>query len=476
MVTKLRQVILIFLLLVLTACTGSQIASGSETQVATSPSISTTFPATSVPSIAVSTSTPESPTPSLAPSPFPTDSPTVSMSSGLKVTQLQMFDGKTGWALHEAYLSADSIDGKILRTIDGVQTWKNVSPPIPEGYSSVPSVAFVDADTSIAVYSKSLMPKSPQTEITIRRTSDGGQTWQTGDTITLNQAPMMRIRQVMMVDPQNGWMLGEGMATMGKSSIALFATQDGGLHWEMIYDSDAHFQANDPNTLWGYSNYPYGHQALTFITPIKGFYSNGSLFVSQDEGKSWQAQPLPPPSDLPDLDAKASQSELFPTTSLPLFIADQDGILIRRVYPRDQVTIPPGSYAGLPQRQYIYFTHDGGQTWSPNPSPVKIGTVHFHDLQTGWFLGKNDADPSKPTQLYKTTDGGKNWTQVAANCPLPLGSLMQFVDEKIGFSFSPSWASASYGEFDSRSGTVFNIFTTTDGGKTWKEANSQLIP
>lgn len=478
MVTKVRQIILIFLLLVLTACTGSQITSGSETQVATSPSISTTYPATSVPTIPVSTSTPASPTPSLAPSAFPTDLPTGSVSSGLRIIQLQMLDGKIGWALHEAFLSAGSVDGKILRTIDGVQTWKNVSPPIPEGYSSVPNVAFVDADTAIAIYSKSLMPKSPQTEITIRRTLDGGQTWQTGDTITLNQAPMMRIRQVMMVDPKNGWMLGEGTATMGKSSITLFATQDGGYHWEVVYDSDTNFQVNGNNlhTLWSFSNYPYGEQAFTFTTLTRGFYSNGDLFVSQDGGKAWQAQQLPPPQDLPELDAKASQNELWPTTSLPQFVSSKDGVLLRRVYPRNQVIIPPGSYNGLPQEQYLYFTHDGGQTWSPIPAPSKIGTVYLRDPQTGWFLGKDNTDPSKPTQLYQTTDGGKNWTQITTDCPLPLGSLMQFVDEKTGFSFTPSWANASYSEFDSRSGTVFNIFTTIDGGKTWKVVNPQLTP
>ena len=476
MVTKLRQCILIFLLVVLTSCTGAQTASGSEALVATSPSISTAYPTTNVPTIPLPTSTAALLIPSLAPSPLPTNSPTVSGSSGLIITQLRMFDGKTGWALDEKSISANSWDGKIPRTMDGGKTWKNVSPPTPEGYSNVPSVAFVDADTAIAIYSKSFMPKSLDTEITIRRTTDGGQTWQTGDTITLNQAPLMRIQQIMMVDPKNGWMLGEGSATMGKSNITLFATQNGGLHWEVIYNADDHFQANDPNTLWGFSNYPYGGQPFTFISLMKGFYSNGSLFVSQDGGKSWQAQPLPPPNDLPDLDAKASQNELFPTTSLPQFVSSQDGVLIRRVYPRDQVTIPPGSYAGLPQGQYLYFTHDGGQTWSPDPSPAKIGTIYFHDPHAGWFLGKNDADPSTSTQMYQTIDGGKTWTQIAADCPLPLGSVMQFVDAKTGFAFNPAWTGASYGEFDKRSGTISNLFTTTDGGQTWEQAAPQMIP
>jgi photosystem II stability/assembly factor-like uncharacterized protein len=478
MVAQLRRYILIFLLAILTGCTESQMASSSETQLATSPSIATSYPANSTPTILLPTSTAASPSPSLAPSPLPTISPTVFGSSDLVITQLQMFGGKTGWALHEKSISAYSWDAKILWTMDSGKTWKNVSPPTPTGYSNVPSVSFVDADIAIAVYSKSFMPKSLNTEITIRRTTDSGQTWQTGDTIPLNHPPLMRIRQIMMVDSQNGWMLGEGGAAMGKSSITLFATQDGGYHWEVVYDSDTNFQANgnDLHTLWGYSNYPYGEQAFTFTTLTRGFYSNGDLFVSQDGGKSWQVQPLPSPIDWPDLDAKASKNALWPTTSQPKFVSAQDGVLLRRVYSRDQVTIPPGSYAGLPKGQYLYFTHDGGQTWSPDPSPVKIGTVYFHNPQTGWFLGKDDADPSTSTQLYQTIDGGKTWAQIAADCLLPLGSVMQFVDEKTGFAFTPAWTGASYGELDRRSGTVSNLFTTTDGGQTWEQVTPQLTP
>jgi hypothetical protein len=396
-------------------------------------------------------------------------------SSALKIVQLQMFSTNTGWALHADYPSQDSSDGKILRTINGVQAWKNVSPPIPEGYDGIPKVLFVNPDMAIAIYSRSLLPKSPKTEITIRRTTDGGQTWQTGDTLMLGQAPMMSLRQIEMLDQTHGWLLAEGDESMGKSSVTFFATQDGGLHWSAIYNANDHLQANDPNTLWGFSNYPYGDHSFSFITAIKGFYSNGELYFSQDGGKSWQKQQLPLLNDLPDLDTLASKSELFPTISLPQFETSQDGVLIERIYSREQVIIPPGSYTGLPQRQYLYFTHDGGQNWNSNLSPAKIGDVYFHDSQTGWFLGKNDANSSTPTRLYQTLNGGKTWKEIATNCPLPLGSTIQFIDYATGFAFNSSWAGSAYGQMDDRSSSgVSTIFATTDGGQTWGQVMPQL--
>jgi photosystem II stability/assembly factor-like uncharacterized protein len=387
-----------------------------------------------------------------------------------------MFVANMGWALHAAYLSVDTADGKILRTANGIQTWNNVSPSIPDGYSSVPKVVFVDPITAIAIYTKSLMPKSPKTEITIQRTTDGGKRWQAGEPISLTQAPMMEISQVLMVDPKHGWMLGEGDGSMGKSSVIFFETQDGGMHWNVVYNTNDHVRTNDPNTLWGFSNYPYGDRSFIFITTTKGFYSNGGLFLSQDGGKTWQVQQLPPPGDIPDLDAKTSQSELFPTVSVPQFFSAQDGVLIRRIYSRNQVSIPPSSYTGLPQAQYLYFTHDGGKTWVPNQTPAKIGEVFFRDTQIGWFLGKNDVDPSTITQLYQTIDGGKTWTQIVADSSLPLGSEIQFVDEKTGFAFNPPWAGPSYNEIDGRAGNTSSVFTTTDGGRTWNNVEPELAP
>ena len=464
------------ILLLFTGCADKKMPPRNETPTRTALSYSTSNSPASPSTIQPPTHTPIPSTPSLTPSLLPTNSTIEHRSPDLKITQLQMFDAETGWALHVDYLSQEFQDVRILRTGDGGQTWKNVSPPTPAEYGNLPEVAFLDAKTAFAIYSKTLMPTSTDTEITIRRTIDGGQTWQNGDTLILDQAPMMRISQLIMLDQNNGWMLGKGDEVMGRSSVILYTTEDGGMHWSAIYNTNTYSQTDDPNTLWAFSNFPYGDRLFTFLTSSIGFYSNGELFLTQDGGTSWLKQTLPNPSDLPNLDGQIEQNGVFSTISLPQFVTPQDGVLTRRIYPRNQVTIPPGSYSGLPMAEYLYFTHDGGQTWIPYPSPTRIGGVYFLDTQAGWFLGKDDANPATFTQLYQTSDGGDTWIQIDATSPLPLGSQIQLIDEKTGFAFTPTWAGNVYGDIDRRSNNAKDIYTTTDGGQTWKPITSQLTP
>ena len=473
MSTKYKLLLFVGILLLLTGCAGEKMSPGNETPTGTARSNSTS----NSPIIAstIPPSTP-SPTPSLTPSLLPTNSASEHGSPELKFTQLQMFDAKTGWALHVDYLSQEFQEVKLLRTGDGGQTWKNVSPPTPAEYGNLPEVAFLDAKTAFAIFSKTGLPTSTDTVITIRRTIDGGQTWQSGDTLILDQAPMIGVSQLVMLNQNYGWMLGTSDEVMGRSSVTLYTTEDGGMHWNAIYNTNTYSQIDDPNTLWAFSNFPYGDRLFTFLTSSIGFYSNGELFLTQYGGTSWQKQTLPIPADLPNLGSQIEQNKVFSTISLPRFVTPQDGVLTRRFYPRSQVTIPPGSYSGLPMAEYLYFTHDGGQTWISHPSPIRIGDIYFLDAQAGWFLGKDDANPDNSTQLYQTSDGGYTWTQIDATSPIPLGSQIQFVDKNTGFAFTPAWAGYVLGDLDQRSNNARGIFTTTDGGQTWEKVTPQLVP
>jgi hypothetical protein len=476
MFTKIVTSLNFLIFVALTACNRSQIPSTTGTIINTSlastpsPSVMITSPAQPLKSTLLPT------TPSLFSS--PTTLPTPLPPNNLKIEQLKMFSATTGWALHADFQAPYVMDGKILRTEQGIRTWTDVSPPTPGGYDNPPAVAFLDSNTALAIYSKSLMPKSPTREITIRRTSDGGRTWQTGDTITLDQGPLMLVVQIQLLDAQNGFMLAKDDGSMGKSSVYIFETHDGGMHWDIVYNSVDHMQMNDPDTLWVFGNYPYGGNLLTFVTKNDGFYSNGFLFVSHDRGKSWQMQQLSLPGDLADLESKVSKSELYLPTSSPRFVSATRGVLMRRIYTPDQVTVPPGSYNGLPYGEYLYFTEDGGQTWNSSQSPAKIGEAYFYQDQLAWFLGKDDADPATTTQLYQTVDNGKTWTQILSDSPFPLGSEIQFIDGKTGFSFDPPLANSSYfySEFDRRSGKTFSIFSTTDSGHMWEEVVPKLAP
>jgi photosystem II stability/assembly factor-like uncharacterized protein len=480
-----KKFLVVFLLVALSACVPGELGQNASP----SPLLSTLPPDTAYPSpVLPRTVAPSNPptsqqplAPSLTPSRLP--SPTLTTTPILRVSQLRMFDASSGWAGYsEPYFPPKP--NKILRTMDGIRTWMDVTPPISEQNTDIGAVFFLDADRAIVVSRRSYLPESTLVEVTPWLTSDGGQTWQAGETFQLDRAAFFYPIQLSFLDPDQGWMLGESDGGMGNTLVYFFETRDGGLHWEMVYDTADHL--SDSHDIWMNGIYPYPNH-FTFVSKTGGFFSDGRLYSSQDGGRYWKLQPLEPPAELPELNCKGIDCKyVLDLVSAPRFSSQQDGVLVRRVYLNSKVVRDfVESYQGIPKPwpfpavQYIYFTHDGGRTWVPRSAPVVLGTTYFLDAEAGWLLGKSEPDPAAQAQLYQTTDGGKTWTQVSAECPLSLGSEMQFVDPQTGFAFFPSALADFYRDFDARIQAAekeSTLFYTEDGGRSWTEVAPGIDP
>jgi photosystem II stability/assembly factor-like uncharacterized protein len=482
--SKFQKNLTIFLLFALAACTPVKTQRPNQPASPQSPNLvyppNTSYPESRQPSTFTASDEPaqpstNTPAPTLSPSSSQIVSSTLQTLPSPRIAQLKMFDAKTGWAVQTVPYVA-SMDNRILRTVNGLRTWINVSPPVHEGSYIFLTASFIDANTAVVVYNRQLLPTSDAVEVTTWRTNDGGQTWQVGETIPTHLGVMEGI-EVMMLDPDHGWMLGIGTPAMGNANVRFSETQDGGMHWKVVYDTSDHL--TDPNALWVGGYYPYVTHFI-FVSEAVGFFSDGRLFSSQDEGSSLISHPLDPPIDFPDIDCTGSDCKYRDTISAPHFTSPKAGALLRRIYLNSEEVINSFAFGDpltqLPLAQYLYFTHDGGQTWVPKPSPVKIGTVYFWNAQTGWLLGKNDPDPATTTQFYQTTDGGETWKQVLADCPLPLGSELQFVDDQIGYAFYPSTVLDYYKNFDERVNQAPLLFSTHDGGRSWVKVEPQIAP
>ncbi len=440
-----RMTVLIILATLLAAC--QPVSTPTPTQPPTLP------PATPTP--------PPSPSPTPSPAPItPADTPTPYQASTL--VHLRMFNTIAGWGI-------DSL-GNILHTTQGIDQWRNLSPrgTKPGAGPSRTTAFFLDEQHAWALYTPQDSPQVTQLEIW--HTDDGGRTWAASEPIQYSMDFLGPVA-LQFVDPQHGWFLGQIYPGMHQVYALLYATTDGGATWQLVSDSTP--MANQSNSLLGSYSLPYGTQSFTFINDQSGFAGGDQLYQTQDGGKSWLPVSLPTPPNAPRL----NQVSLF--VSPPQFATPQDGVLQMAQYEFDNVYCPPCDIAmNLPAALYLYYTHDGGQTWTPYSAPALAGTTGLIDAQNGWFLGSSDLTLAS-TALYLTADGGQTWTLKTKDSFLPICSRLQFLDSQMAFADNPY--NQGMGRFwidlpNPQSCDLPYLYQSTDGGETWNEMNLSPLP
>jgi photosystem II stability/assembly factor-like uncharacterized protein len=171
-------------------------------------------------------------------------------------------------------------------------------------------------------------------------------------------------------------------------------------------------------------------------TVIWALVANTRLFRSTDRGDTWQERPL--------------QGQ--PVNPLVSFIDDHEGWLATVGTPATQC-----------QSQSFALSHtaDAGATWS---SLTVTGiaaaqcknTVTFSDATHGFVAA---SDPNSAPVVYRTTDGGKNWTSSA---PFPAGGGSAVGRTPV--SLRP-FGTTLLADVSGQNGQ--NAYRSTDGGATW---------
>ncbi|NTW12112.1 MAG: hypothetical protein HGA30_02245 [Anaerolineales bacterium] len=139
------------------------------------------------------------------------------------------------------------------------------------------------------------------------------------------------------------------------------------------------------------------------------------------------------------------------------------------------VQVPdPNNY---PHGGTLYRTADGGLSWTSANVPFSSGDIRFLDANNGWTLaGLGVGAGSNAVAVFQTTDGGATWTQKYTNDPnlanagdsLPLGGL------KAGIAPVNMQTAYVYGVTYS-SGMPY-LFRTDDGGANWSQVSLPLPP
>jgi photosystem II stability/assembly factor-like uncharacterized protein len=441
----------------------------------------------------------KSPTPSAAPSvsptatPVPTLGPTLSYTPGLRLPPGPIDIGSTftgpaikmltpfrGWAIGPPGKDRNQVHDAVLVTADGGAHWRNVTPPGFAGWTDR-TMYFLDlAHAWVAVTQHVVAhPSSTPATITVFRTSDGAQSWQSATFQLADGSPS----QLDFVDLDHGWMV-----LQIDNGVAIYRTHDGGVHWEQA--SVSHYtqpngtasgvlpmsnafgpdRANqlscqlDPFNAISFRDASTGWAAGSCIGPGATAY----FYVTHDAGSTWQSQPLPSGPATPECPC-------FIRSTGPAFTSSRDAT-VTVAFDAYKTSCQPqngGTACGstsIPGTGVVYATHDGGATWAAHvlPGVASGAEPTFIDARTGWYAASiPKSAPSFPGEttfdnLYMTTDGGASWRSVGLASGFS-GGEMDFVTSNVG------WALSSLVDFKP------SLLMTTDGGRTWIELHPAVI-
>lgn len=192
------------------------------------------------------------------------------------------------------------------------------------------------------------------------KTTDGGRNW------TWLPLPSRAnwLSELYMTNIQTGFICGGGLSP-------------GGSHWATLERTDNGGQSWIPMTVPA----SYSLNRIVFPTPQTGFVAgdNGMLLRTQDHGATWESRPVP---------AYSYADICFPSTDTGFLLGTNQN-----------------------DHPYIIRSTDGGDSWleiSSLPVQTYILRMSFINSNTGYITGAKGM-------LYKTTDGGINWS-----CQMPV--------------------------------------------------------
>jgi photosystem II stability/assembly factor-like uncharacterized protein len=238
----------------------------------------------------------------------------------------------------------------------------------------------------------------------------------------------------------------------GGTGGGVWKSTDGGINWEAVSDGSVFgtgsvgaigLSDSDPNTIYvGMGE-----------SPIRGNVSHGDgVYKSTDAGKTWKHIGL-------DDTRQISRIRVHPKNPDIVYVAAQ------------------GHVWGPNADRGVFRSKDGGKTWQKvlfrsdkagacdliidptNPNVLYAGMWEVD--RKPWTLESGGAGSG----IFKSTDGGDNWTEITRNAGLPKGMI-----GIVGITVSPANPDRVWAIVEAEDGGVFR---SDNGGQTWIKTNEQ---
>ncbi|MGB3344271.1 MAG: YCF48-related protein [Aequorivita sp.] len=313
---------------------------------------------------------------------------------------------------------AACIDGKLLKTIDGGNTWF----PTEQGNSlkDFKKLHFVSNNVGFTT----------QEDRGLYKTTDGGNTWS-------HLGGNFSIYSIHFLNENIGF-------TCGYDGI-IQKTIDGGLNWENIsYMHMAYFS---------------DFMAIYFTDTNRGFIGGerGRIAKTTNGGNTWNSYGFNY-EDARQIDFIDSQigyvlmdDKIFKTSDGGNNWVDTE-LPITDWYPSNFDFVNENIGYATNHRSFVYKTYDGGQNWDliTGAGGINLSVEGTYDVK---FINENVGFVSggrNYPRTFKTTNGGQSWV-VVGNFRI---YDIQFITEQLGYARDNAYSSSK-------------LYKTIDGGNTW---------
>lgn len=343
--------------------------------------------------------------------------------SAQSVRSMKLVAAQTGWAATQTQL---------FWTTDSGAKWKNITPP-NSSQKAISSVFFMDSVTGwVLLASGNASSQEPFFDLAF--TSDAGTNWSVTK-ITLPRKDsganvFTGAGNIFFLDVSRGWMNLDVASSSNFRLGTLLMTEDSGKTWE--------YARSGPNQAG----------SIFFVTVKNGWMAGGPgdefLYATHDGGNSWKQVTLKPPAQSP-----AAGYALY---APPVFTDSTHGFLPVTYHGED----------GLEVWLVLFETDDGGTNWKPErvlrhlpdtgAEPVPAAIVN-DELKTAMTSGSE-------VTVTSVVHGGGSSSLKAKVSPhtQPIRNL-SFTSSSEGWMLTPE-----------------RLFSTTDGGATWREITPVTEP
>jgi photosystem II stability/assembly factor-like uncharacterized protein len=327
-------------------------------------------------------------------------------------------NNNTGWLC--------GIQGNILHTTDSGNLWTQQSCPV---YTDLYSISFINENTGW-ISGNTFYTYGPP-DNTIIKTTNGGYNWNIVQSLN-NHA----IMQLKFINENTGYGCG---LHQGSSIYPLVQkTTNGGLNWIT------------------FTVYPYAMIMNSIEFAGSNIWTAGNnIFKSSDSGINWSRITEGFYKSINDIVVVPPDNSIYITGSSGFFAKSSNNGTNW-----SEVTVTDSNYlngtcfidknTGWAAGDHnIYKTTNAGINWSAyGVGEEQLARVYFVNENTGW------ATSYGPNSVCKTTNGGINW--FIQPCGATIAHGIYFFNENTGY----------VGDF------IGHIFKTTDGGNNWTDYNT----